>query len=73
MLAQSVNDAAWNAFFQKLSCKAEFAGRELVKVDPRGTSQSCVCGASVPKTLADRRHDCPACTLSAGRDRAFAA
>jgi putative transposase len=68
MLAQSVNDAAWNAFFQKLSYKAECAGRELVKVDPRGTSQSCVCGASVPKTLADRWHQCSACGLSAGRD-----
>jgi putative transposase len=68
MLAQSVNDAGWNSFFQKLSYKAEWAGRMLWQVDPRGTSQTCVCGASVRKILADRWHDCPACGLSAGRD-----
>ena len=67
-LAKSVHDAGWNSFIQKLSYKAECAGRVLVKVDPCGTSQTCVCGASVPKTLADRWHDCPACGLSAGRD-----
>ncbi|PYT73759.1 MAG: hypothetical protein DMG39_05685, partial [Acidobacteria bacterium] len=48
--------------------KAASAGRELVKVDPRGTSQVCVCGAAVPKTLAERWHECPACGLSAPRD-----
>jgi putative transposase len=68
MLGKSVHDAGWNSFMQKLSYKAECAGRVLVKVHPRGTSQTCLCGASVPKTLADRWHDCPACGLSAGRD-----
>ena len=33
--------------------------------DPRGTSQVCVCGAAVPKTLAELWHECPACGLSA--------
>jgi putative transposase len=68
MLARPANDAGWNSFFQKLSYKAEEAGRELVKVDPRGTSQTCVCGTAVPKTLADRWHECPTCGLSAPRD-----
>src|SRR5262245_21931860 len=68
MLARSVNDAGWSSFFAKLAYKAECAGRELVKVDPRGTSQTCECGAPVPKTLADRRHECPACGMSASRD-----
>jgi len=68
MLAKSVQDAGWSQFIAMLSYKAECAGRELVKVDPRGTSQTCVCGVAVPKTLADRWHDCPACGLSAGRD-----
>ena len=48
--------------------KAASAGRELVKVDPRGTSQVCVCGAAVPKTLAQRWHARPVCGLSAPRD-----
>jgi putative transposase len=72
MLAKSVHDAGWNAFIQMLSYKAASAGRVLVKVDPRGTSQTCVCGARAPKTLADRRHDCPACGLSANRDHVSA-
>src|SRR5207244_3169257 len=55
-------------FFAKLWYKAASAGRELVKVDPRGTSQVCVCGAAVPKTLAERWHECPVCGLSAPRD-----
>lgn len=68
MLAKSVHDAGWNSFIQMLSYKAECAGRKLVKVDPRRTSQSCLCGERVPKTLAERWHDCPACGLSAARD-----
>jgi putative transposase len=68
MLAKSVHDAGWANFMQMLSYKAESAGRVLVKVDARGTSQTCLCGHRVPKTLADRWHDCPACGLSASRD-----
>ena len=72
MLAKSVHDAGWATFIHMLSYKAECAGRKLVKVDPRGTSQSCVCGTHVPKTLADRWHACPVCGLSAGRDHVSA-
>ena len=68
ILAGPVHDAGWNSFFVKLSYKAASAGRELVKVDPRGTSQTCVRGAAVPKTLAERWHECPVCGLSAPRD-----
>jgi len=72
MLAKSVHDAGWSLFVAMLVYKAEDAGRRLVKVDPRGTSQTCVCGARVAKALADRRHDCVACGLSAGRDHVSA-
>ena len=68
MLAKSVHDAAWAQFLAFLTYKAASAGRELVKVDPRGTSQTCWCGACVPKTLEERWHTCPACGLSAPRD-----
>jgi putative transposase len=67
-LAKSVNDAAWGMFYQFLAYKAESAGREMVAVNPRGTSQTCTCGASVPKGLDDRWHSCPACGRSDGRD-----
>ena len=68
ILAGPVHDAGWNSFFAKLWYKAASAGRELVKVDPRGTSQTCVCGAAVRKTLAERWHECPVCGLSAPRN-----
>jgi putative transposase len=72
MLAKSVNDAGWSAFINKLAAKAEEAGRLLVKVNPRGTSQACLCGAEVRKTLAQRWHQCPDCGLSAARDHVSA-
>jgi putative transposase len=71
-LAKSVHDASWSSFVDKLAYKAEHAGRVLVKVDPRGTSQHCTCGAHVPKTLSQRWHQCPACGLSAARDQVAA-
>jgi len=67
-LAKQVADAGWSSFLCKLAYKAANAGRELVRVDPKGTSQTCVCGASVPKRLAERWHACPACGLSQPRD-----
>ena len=72
MLAKSVNDAGWSSFFFMLTYKAEDAGRQLVKGDCRGTSQRCVCGASVPKDLSQRRHSCDSCGLDVGRDHASA-
>lgn len=68
MLAKSVHDAGWAGFISMLAYKAENAGRQLIAVNPRGTSQTCVCGASVPKRLSDREHVCTACGLIADRD-----
>lgn len=69
MLAKSVHDAGWSQFISILAVKAAEAGRRLVKVNPAGTTQVCsTCGVLVPKTLAERRHECPACGLSLGRD-----
>jgi putative transposase len=68
MLAKSVHDVSWAAFFSKLTYKAENAGRALKAVNPRGTSQTCMCGAKVWKELSDREHVCTACGLIAPRD-----
>jgi putative transposase len=68
ILSKQINDAAWNNFFQKLEYKAESAGKQLIKGNPNGTSQTCTCGASVRKTLAQRHHHCSACGLSIHRD-----
>jgi putative transposase len=72
MLAKSIHDAGWSSFITKLAYKAECAGRLLLKVNPRGTSQTCLCGASTPKTLSQRWHHCPSCGLSAPRDHVSA-
>ena len=69
MLARPVHDAAWAQFATILAGKAESAGRELVRVDPRGTSQTCsACGCEVRKVLAVRVHACPHCGYVADRD-----
>lgn len=69
MLARPVHDAAWAQFTTILSAKAAEAGRTLVRVDPRGTSQRCSgCDAEVPKDLSVRVHRCPHCGLTMDRD-----
>jgi putative transposase len=66
--SKSIYDAAWGLFTFMLVYKAEWAGRRLKKVEPKGTSQTCLCGARVPKTLQDRWHHCLKCGLSGPRD-----
>ncbi len=71
MLAKSVHDAGWGQFIEILRGKAESAGRTLVLVDPRGTSQicsGCGCEPAERKTLAVRVHECPDCGLVLDRD-----
>jgi putative transposase len=65
MLAKQVHDAAWAKFVSMVSYKAANAGCEIVKVDPRGTSQTCPeCGTIKPKALSEREHRCNCgCTL----------
>jgi putative transposase len=71
-LARSIGDAAWGQFIAILVGKAEGAGRQTVAVNPRDTSQTCVCGELVPKDLSERWHLCPRCGLSLPRDQVSA-
>lgn len=68
ILSKQIHDAAWNIFFQKLRYKAENAGKKLIEVSPNGTSQTCICGASVKKTLTQRQHICLNCGYVNHRD-----
>lgn len=71
-LAKSILDAAWGQFIFYLTYKAACAGKTLVKVDPRGTSQECPsCNTIRKKVLFDRIHQCP-CGLVLDRDHAAA-
>ena len=60
-LNKSIHDVGWASFMQVLLFKAEKAGKEVVMVDPRNTSQLCSNCRSLPKakkTLRDRTHKC---------------
>jgi putative transposase len=66
---RNIHDASWSKFIFMLSYKAESAGRKLIKVDPRNTTQRCsACGSIVMKELSDRVHVCPYCGFSCDRD-----
>jgi len=68
-LSKSISDVAWGMFLDRLSCKAEEAGRQLIKVNPAYTSQNCSsCGNRVSKKLSDRVHHCFHCGLKIDRD-----
>lgn len=72
MFARSVNDASWATLRNYIAYKAEGAGRELIMVDPRHTSQICPdCGQIARKTLAERIHRCD-CGCVMDRDHAAA-
>ncbi len=67
-LHKSISDAGWHQFVQYCSYKAAWAGRTVVQVDPKYTSQICSgCGAVVKKTLEERWHSC-SCGTELDRD-----
>ena len=67
-LAKSILDASWKTLIEFTSYKAEWAGKKVVLVDPRNTSQVCSeCGEIVKKTLSERVHSC-SCGYTADRD-----
>ena len=67
-LNKNISDVAWNQFMQFTIYKAEYAGRQVIFVNPRNTSKMCSrCGQLVEKTLADRVHSC-SCGLVLDRD-----
>ena len=66
---RSIHDASWSKFIFMLSYKAQSAGRKLIKIDPRNTTQRCsACGSIVKKELCDRVHECHYCGFSCNRD-----
>ena len=67
-LSKSIADAGWGKFTSYLEYKCLKYGKTFVTVPPGGTSQTCICGAHVPKDLSVRVHQCPECELVADRD-----
>jgi putative transposase len=70
-LAKSITDAAWTQFAALIACKAAWASRRYVAVNPAYTSQDCSgCGhRNAALTLTDRTYSCPRCGLVIDRDR----
>lgn len=70
-LAKSISDAAFSEFYQVLSYKANWYGKEVVKVDRWfASSKTCSCCGwkNDELTLADRIFECKACGLVLDRD-----
>jgi len=68
-LAKSIADVSWSMFFTHLQAKAEEAGRQVVRVNPAYTSQTCsACGHCQPMPLSVRVYECPYCGLVIHRD-----
>jgi putative transposase len=68
-LSKSIMDASWGAFLDILEDKAERAGHQVIRVNPRYTSQKCSrCGEIVQKSLSVRTHICPSCGYVQDRD-----
>jgi putative transposase len=67
-LNKSIIDAGWGLFQQFCTYKAASAGRAVLFVNPRQTSQRCSgCGAVVKKDLSERWHSCE-CGCELDRD-----
>jgi putative transposase len=68
-LAKSILDASWGAFLDILIYKAASAGGQVIRINPRFTTQACSkCGELVQKSLSVRTYICPSCGYVADRD-----
>ncbi len=68
-LSKSIMDASWGAFLAILTAKAASAGHEVIRVNPRFTTQACShCGELIQKSLSVRTHICTSCGYVADRD-----
>jgi putative transposase len=72
VLGKAIHDVGWSSFLNMLAYKAENAGRQLLKIGPKDSSQECPdCHAIAKKALSKRVHRCD-CGLTIGRDHAAA-
>ena len=70
-LAQAVSDSAWNSFVLKLTYKAQWFGKTVLKIGQwEPSSKTCnVCGYKNKElTLKDREWLCPSCNTNHDRD-----
>jgi putative transposase len=71
-LSRAISDAGWGDFLAALDWQARKVGHEVVRLDPRHTTQTCSgCGVKAKHRLglADRTFLCDGCGLVEDRDR----
>jgi len=67
--SKSRQDASWGRLRQFIAYKAASAGKLLIPVATKGTTQRCSqCQTIVPKELWQRTHECRSCGFTASRD-----
>ena len=71
-LARSISDVSWSEFTRQLQYKADWYGRQIIKVDKYfASSQTCSCCGnkfSITKDLGVREWTCPNCKSILDRD-----
>lgn len=70
-LAQSISDAAWSSFIEKLQYKADWYGKTVMKIGRFEPSSKtcCICGyINKDLTLDVREWECPDCKTNHDRD-----
>ncbi len=71
-LARSISDVSWSEFVKQLQYKAEWYGKDIIKISPwNPSSQTChICGHKNPKIkdMKIRDWDCPQCHNHHDRD-----
>ena len=68
-LNRSITEQTWGLLRSQLAYKAEWAGRELVAVDPKFTSQRCSeCGVVSAEHRQRKRYDCAECGMTEDAD-----
>ena len=67
--SRNINDSSWGKFLAMLDFKAESAGCQVVKVNPKDTTKECsACGNKQDMLLWIRQYNCPNCGMSLDRD-----
>jgi putative transposase len=67
-LSKSISDASWGTLLKYVEYKSLKHNKIFEQVDSKNSSQVCLCGQPVPKTLKDRLHVCPICHTIEDRD-----
>ena len=68
-LNRSISEQTWGMIRNQITYKAEWAGREMVTIDPKFTSQRCSeCGVVSAEHRQRKRYDCAECGMTEDAD-----